>query len=382
MKKSHLTAIGMILAVVAWIASGQFGGHPAEAEPNTTASSTAPQPPDGQTAGTPPAEATPATPGVVANGRMTVRARASVAMPRAGEITLRGRTEALRTVALKAETEGRVVALPVEKGALVREGTVICRLATDDRAAALAQARATLRQRELENSAATQLAAKGFTSQTRAAESTAQLDGAKAMVQRMEIELARAEIRAPFDGVVEERPAEIGALLMKGAPCATLVDSDPMLVVGEVAERDVSLIRPGQEGQARLIDGTRVSGHIRFVARSAQPTTRTFRVELEVPNPDAALKSGISADMGMPTPAIAAHLVSPAILGLDDAGLVGVRTVDAAGVVAFVPVTPVATTPEGMWVAGLPERVTLITVGQDYVRAGETVSVVMEGPQS
>jgi multidrug efflux system membrane fusion protein len=313
---------------------------------------------------------------------MTVRARASVAMPRAGEITLRGRTEALRTVALKAETEGRVVGLPVEKGALVQEGTVICRLATDDRAATLAQARATLRQRELENSAATQLAAKGFTSQTRAAESAAQLDGAKAMVQRMEVELSRAEIRAPFDGVVEERPAEIGALLMKGAPCATLVDSDPMLVVGDVAERDVSLIRVGQEGHARLIDGTEVAGHVRFVARTAQATTRTFRVELEVPNPDANLKSGISADVGVPTPAIAAHLVSPAILGLDDAGLVGVRTVDATGLVAFVPVTPVASTPEGMWIAGLPERVTLITVGQDYVRAGETVSVVMEGPQS
>ncbi len=382
MKKSHLTAIGMTLAVVAWIASGQFGGHPADAEAPSNPGAADAHPVDAHPVGAAAGETAAAAPGTVAGGRMTVRARASVAMPRAGEITLRGRTEALRTVALKAETEGRVVGLPVEKGALVREGTVICRLATDDRAATLAQARATLRQRELENSAATQLAAKGFTSQTRAAESAAQLDGAKAMVQRMEVELSRAEIRAPFDGVVEERPAEIGALLMKGAPCATLVDSDPMLVVGDVAERDVALVRVGQEGRARLIDGTEVAGHIRFVARTAQASTRTFRVELEVPNPDASLKSGISADVGVPTPAIAAHLVSPAILGLDDAGLVGVRTVDAAGVVAFVPVTPVASTPEGMWIAGLPERVTLITVGQDYVRAGETVSVVMEGPQS
>lgn len=362
MKKSHISAIAMVLVVAAWIASGQFGGHEAAAE--------------GENAATP--EASPSK----QEGRLTVRGRVSVAQPRAGEVTLRGRTEALRTVHLMAETEGRVIEVPVEKGTMVREGTVICRLATEDRAATLAEAKATLRQRELEFAAATQLSAKGFASQTRAAEAAAQLDGARAMVSRMQVELARAEIRAPFDGIVEERPAEIGALLMKGGACATLVDPDPMLVVGQVAERDVALLHVGDLGHARLVDGSEVKGKVRFVGKTAQATTRTFRVELEVPNPDALLKSGLSADIGLPTPPLPAHLVSPAVLTLDDAGRVGVRTVDADGIVAFVPVTPVASTAEGMWITGLPERVTLITVGQEYVKAGEKVDVALEGPQS
>jgi multidrug efflux system membrane fusion protein len=361
MKKSYISAIAMVLAVAAWIGSGQLGGHEAAAEGETAAK---------------------LDDAAKAEGRLTVRARISVAQSRAGEVTLRGRTEALRTVRLMAETEGRVIEVPVEKGAMVREGTVICRLATEDRAATLAEAKATLRQRELEHAAAMQLSAKGFASQTRAAEAAAQLDGARAMVSRMQVELARAEIRAPFDGIVEERPAEIGALLMKGGECATLVDPNPMLLVGQVAERDVALIRVGDAGHARLIDGTEVKGQVRFVGKTAQATTRTFRVELEVPNPDALLKSGLSADIGIPTPPLPAHLVSPAVLTLDDAGRVGVRTVDADGAVAFVPVTPVASTAEGMWIAGLPERVTLITVGQEYVKAGEKVDVALEGTQS
>jgi multidrug efflux system membrane fusion protein len=362
MKKSYISAVAMVLVVAAWIASGQFVGTEAAAEGEAGAK------PDAGAAK--PAE------------RLTVRARVSVAQPRAGEVSLRGRTEALRTVRLMSETEGRVVDVPVEKGAMVRAGTVICRLATDDRAAALAEAKATLRQRELEQAAATQLSTKGFVSQTRAAEAAAQLDGARAMVSRMEVELARAEIRAPFDGIVEERPAEIGALLMKGGECAALVDSDPMLVVGQVAERDVGLIHVGDAGQARLVDGTKVEGRVRFVGKTAQATTRTFRVELEVPNPDARLKSGLSADIALPTPPQPAHLVSPAVLTLDDSGRVGVRTLDADNVVGFVPVTPVASTAEGMWITGLPERATLITVGQEYVKAGEKVDVALEGPQS
>jgi len=69
---------------------------------------------------------------------------------------------------------------------------------------------------------------------------------------------------------------------------------------------------------------------IRFIATAADPATRTFRVELEVANPDRTLRDGVTAEVGFPTSSVPAHFVSPALLTLYDAGVVGVRIIGPA----------------------------------------------------
>ena len=80
----------------------------------------------------------------------------------------------------------------------------------------------------------------------------------------------------------------------------------------------------------------------------------------------------------MPAGEELAHLISPAVLTLDDAGAVGVKVVDSEDRVRFHAVNIIADTSEGVWLAGLPAKIRLITVGQEYVRDGQLVRAAVD----
>ena len=104
-------------------------------------------------------------------------------------------------------------------------------------------------------------------------------------------------IDAPFDAVLQDRSVEIGDYVQSGDAVAFVVDTDPMIVVGEVNEREVHSLAVGNPGTARLVDNTTVEGTIRYLAPVADENTRTFRVELAVPNPDGTLRAGMTAEL-------------------------------------------------------------------------------------
>ena len=107
---------------------------------------------------------------------------------------------------------------------------------------------------------------------------------------------------------------------------------------------------------------------------AAAAETRTFLVEVEVANEDGAIPAGISAEIVIPTGEVTAHFLSPSIVSLDTQGALGVKTVNAENEVEFFPIEIVRAQIEGIWVTGLPDTVDVITVGQGYVNAGETVA--------
>lgn len=360
MRTSYIIAVLVALAAAAWIASGQMErlqGATPEASPGAEdatidAADTLPR----------------------------VRVRTQTAEPRADEIVLRGRTEAVRSVRLRAETRGTVKEIMVEKGARVAAGDVLLQMSQDDRLARLHQAKALLEQRQIEFDAASQLSEKGYRSDTAVAEARAQLEVAKAQVAAMEIDIAYTTIHVPFDGVIDTRPAEIGDFLDVGDPIATIVDLDPILVVGQISERDIAHIHVGAPGTARTVNGIELRGKVRYISTVADEATRTFRVELEIPNPSRRVMQGISSELHLPLASHAAHLVSPAILTLADDGTVGVKLVNDEGLVEFRPVSIVGDGPEGIWLADLPRRATFITVGQEFVVDGQKVEAVPEEP--
>lgn len=363
MRISYLLAAGVAFAAIAWIASGQTDllqrVMPGERAAETPAMA-------------------PAAGSVVPAALPQVRVRTQTAELRAADIVLRGRTEAVRSVELRAETRGTVKEIMVDKGAAVAAGDVLLQLSQDDRLARLRQAKALLEQRQIEFDAATQLSTKGYRSDTAVAESRAQLEVAKAEVAAMEIDIAYTTVHAPFDGVVDARQAEIGDFLDVGDPIATIVDLDPILVVGQVSERDVGQIHIGAPGTARTVNGQTLRGAVRYISAVADETTRTFRVELEIANPSRRVVQGLSAEMRLPLAPLSAHRVSPAILTLADDGTLGVKTLAEDGTVTFRPVTIVEDGPDGIWLAGLPTRVTFITVGQEFVTDGQKVVGVPE----
>ncbi|MGQ3050061.1 MAG: efflux RND transporter periplasmic adaptor subunit [Niveispirillum sp.] len=294
-------------------------------------------------------------------------------------LSIPGQTEAFRKVSLRAEVAGPVETILAERGATLRAGQPVLRIAARARRERLDEATARLAQRRIEFEAASSLQAKGFQSQIRLAETKSLFEAAEAEQRQAALDVAHLEVKSPIDGVLETREAEVGSFMEVNGVVGTIVDLDPIRVVANATERDVTQLRPGMKGSARLLDGTALDGTITYVAASAEPNTRTFRVELEVPNPGNRIRDGLTASLSLPMAETKAHRVSPGILTLADNGTVGVKLVEADGTARFAPVQLLGNAPDGgVWLGGLPDIITLVTVGQDFITHGQKVTTVME----
>ena len=274
---------------------------------------------------------------------------------------------------LKVETAGRVIEIAAQRGARVDAGDLLVRLARDDRDARLDEALALVNQREVEYFAAQALAEKGFRAETQLAEAMALLEAARAALVAVEDDIAKTTIEAPFAGVLEARFVELGSTLQAGDAIGRLVDLDPLWVVGNVTEREVAGLREGETAWARLVTGGDLEGRVVQIATVADPETRTFEVTLEVANPGLRQRDGLTGEIHLPGTLGQAHLVSRAVLVLNDEGVIGIRAVDDSDTVRFHGAEIAGDGPEGVWLTGLPEILRLITVGQDFVKAGQSV---------
>jgi len=350
------------------------------------------------------------------SGRIGVVALRSIAAQVDRAVLVRGETQAAREVEVRAETSGRVISTPLRKGASVEEGQLLCRIDPGTRevqlveaearlvqaragipesAARVAEARARLEEAEIGDRAASRLVEEGFASQTRVAgaragvesaraglqSALAGLEAAEAAVRSAEAsvaaaknELDRLQIAAPFEGILETDTAEIGSLLQPGALCATIIQLDPIKLVGFVSEMGVGRIEVGAMAGGRLADGRELVGRVTFLSRSADPTTRTFRVEIEVPNPDLSIRDGQTVEIAVSSDGADAHLLPQSALTLNDQGTLGVRVVTAEETVAFAPVSILRDTTDGVWVDGLGDAASVIIVGQEFVTDGVAVA--------
>lgn len=348
---------------------------------------------------------------------VSVVAMRSTAQTINGGVLLRGRTEASRRVNVLAETSGKVVSAPIRKGAMISEGQILCQLDPGTREislkramAALGEAKsripeaksrllganASLHEAEINDNAARKLKEGGYASDTRVAQAQAVLESAKAGIQSAKagvesaeaaVEAARAQVaatekdienlvlKAPFGGILEQDTAELGALLQPGAPCATIIQLDPIHLVGFAPETEIGRISLGADVGARLATGQEIIGKITFLSRSADERTRTFRVEAQIPNSDASIRDGQTAEILIAAAGDRAHLLPQSSLTLNNEGTLGVRIVNEGNIVGFAPVKILRDVVEGVWVSGLPDQVSVIVAGQEYVIAGVEVDV-------
>lgn len=355
MRTSIIIAGILAVGATAWIVSGQFNGTEQRAAANST-------------------QATESTPAKL----VSVRVRSVVARTRSDALIVNGRTEESRKVTLRAETAGPIIEVPGIEGRTLEAGDIVARQSIEDRNARLAEAVALVKQREIEYRAANQLAKKGFRSGTKLAEARAKLDAARASTKSMRIDLSRTTIKAPFRGVLETRYVETGDFIKVGDNVAKIIDLDPVLAVGFASERDIGSITMGEPGKVTFVDGTTAEGKIRYIASVADPDTRSFRIELEIANPDHRIRAGLTGRLTLPLPVVRAHVVSPAVLTLADDGRIGVRTVDADDIVRFKPISILTESADGIWISGLSDGDRLITIGHEYVKAGQKVQPVPE----
>lgn len=352
--KSWLVSLAIIFAVAVWLISGQIGGS------SEIVSSA-----DDMIAKSPAA-------------KNAVRVRTQSAELVLRTIIVNGKTAPARFVELSAETDGRIVSIGADRGANVERGGIIVRLDERDRKARLAQAEATVRQREVEYEGRLKLKSGGYVSEAQLQEAVALLEAAKAERLRAQLDLGYMNIRAPFAGALQSRVVEVGDFVKRGDPIATYVDNRTIIVSGSLSEFDAHYVNVGDMAEAQLATGETVHGRIRYVAPVADDATRTFDVELEIDNADGALRIGGTAELRMPAEEVLAHRISPSLLTLDDAGNVGVKIINNDGLVEFVVADIALSSNDGIWLTGLPQDATIITVGQGYVANGSRVDTVAE----
>ena len=280
------------------------------------------------------------------------------------EILIKGFAEADKKVELKAETSGRVIALPISQGSRVEEGDPICSIF-------MAEKESFFKKAELEFKSAQKLFDEGLYSSN-------QFQNIKSNFERAKLELDNATIKAPFSGIVDRIPLDEGDFLTRGSTCAVLLDLDPMIVSGEISESDIGFINIGSTAKVETLDGKSHRGKVSFISSSANSRTHTFRVEVTIENKDGLIKDGSSARIFLPGENQLANLVPLSILRLDDKGDLGVRIVGDSGTVQFVNVNLIQDTEDGAWISGLPSKSRIITVGQDYVSDGEKVEVAID----
>ena len=302
-----------------------------------------------------------------------VRAERIRAVEKIRYTNIRGKTQNKRTVNARAELVGRVVERRVERGDVVATDAVLCELSIEDRQTALIEAQELVRQARIDYQGALKLEAKGFNSDSAIAAAKARLASTAAQLKRRQLNIEKTLIRAPFAGVVEDVHVEIGDYVNPGQGCATIVDLNPMLMVGRVSEKDVLDLKLGELATGVLTDGRTVQGPVTFVGQQSDPQTRTYAVEIQLDNTDGALRSGITAEIKIPVDRVLAQRVSPALFALDDRGEIGIRVLDSDNIVHFHNIEIITEGPDGVWVTGLPNETAIITVGQEMVVAGERV---------
>ncbi len=318
---------------------------------------------------------TPADSPATGEDRFLVRVEHARAVDYRRRLSVRGISEPNRSVRLKAEISGRVVAVPAAKGRPVSAGEVICRLAEEDRQQQLTEARSALERARMEYQGVLRLKKSGLQSEIEIARAREAVDRAEAQLKRRQLAVANLDIEAPFSGYLEERYVEVGDYLASGQPCARVVEIDPLKVLGHVAGDRIAMIREGQAASIDFGQGVERRGRVTYVARTPDPDTKTYRVELQTDNPGGRLKAGTAVNISIPLDSIEAHRVPSAVLSLNDAGDLGVYLVDDDNTARFAEVMIVGEDARGVWVSGLPETATIITLGQEYISAGQTVAI-------
>jgi multidrug efflux system membrane fusion protein len=349
----RLLALVVFVAAALWVATGHFAAVGSET----------PEP------GAAEAEAVIETP-----KRTVAVVRAEVA-DYARLIRISGVTEADKLAVLAARSNGVVQELTAEAGDTVDRGAVVMLLEGEDVRAAVKTAQDQLAQAAEQLAVGETLNAKGSLPETQLTARRAAKSAAEGALSQAQAAADRLSLVAPFSGTVDAVNVEEGEWVQQGTPIATLIALDPIIVKAEVAERDLAHVAVGAKALVRLVSGVELEGTVKHLARKASDKTRTFALEVDLPNPEGAIPSGMTAELRLTAAAQPALTVPRSVLTLNEAGQVGLRVVGDGDIAAFLPVELIDDTEAGFVVTGVPQGARVIVAGQDLVRDGDAVVV-------
>lgn len=294
-----------------------------------------------------------------------------------------GTVEAQRDVMVSAEEGGVVEALVAERGARVRTGETLVRLNDDVLAAQLEQAasQAALaeetweRQKQLweQDSIGTEIAY---------LQARYNSESARAQARVLNERVRRAVVRAPISGILDDRMVEVGSMVAPGAPVARILDADTVEIVGGVPERYAADIEAGAEVLVSVdaLAGREYTGTVDFVGSAVDGGSRTFQVEVDVPNPGLGIKPGMVANVRIARRTLDAALAVPrqAVIRRENGYVVFVaREVDGGWRAETRPVVPGVSREEMVVIEqGLEAGDRVVVVGQQRLAEGDALRIV------
>ncbi|MCL1076769.1 efflux RND transporter periplasmic adaptor subunit [Parashewanella spongiae] len=350
--KSNSLIIAMVLSVVAvvWIITGTISGSQSQASTDNVETSSAKAP-------------------VI----FKVQVQDFSAEPIENLVELQGQIEAYRRIDIKSELQGKVAKKSALKGDKLTKGQTVIELEVNHRQAELDYAKADLLLKQSELKASNKLMQKSLVSDNQNKQALAQLSQAKARVKQLALDVAHTKVRAAFDGVLNELTVNEGDYLSIGDKIGTLVDDKQLLIVGNVPQHFVQKLKLGMPVHAELISGRKLTAKLSYVSQDANPKTRTYRIEAKISELNDAPAFGQSAKVSIELEKEWAHKLSPSLLDLSTQGQLQVKAVDSENKVKDIQVTIIRSDNTGTYLAGLPNQVRLITVGQGFVRQGQLV---------
>jgi len=316
------------------------------------------------------------------NAAVSVVAHAVTPSVRTRSTTASGIVHANSTVDVAFQVGGKVVTVGPDEGQVVRAGQALATLdATEYRLAveqASAQADRAARDRDRNRPLLTSGAlapADMDHLESGARQSAAAADLAKKR-------LADTRLDAPISGIIARRAIEVGTTVAPGQPALTIVDLDPVRVRVGVPEADVGHVAIGAASTVRIpaLDTTFV-GRVTLIGVSADPSTRSYTVEISVPNPARRLRAGMVAEATIESKETRPALMVPAAAVLHDGGVNGSTIVyvldgDGARVHSRRVATGTARGDSLELTSGITAGDQVIVAGQQRLRDGASVQLV------
>jgi len=353
-KVGPITAVVVATAAVTWMAVGGNG---------ITVSPT----------GTAPNENTVSS--QTAENQLTYSVQAQTLTAKSIEmhLTLSGKTQVDETLQLINSYQGRITRLPIEKGQFVKKGSTIAQIDNRTLKVQIEQAGLLVKQRQLELEGIKKLNAQNLTSKVNLAQAETDLASARATEKALLVDLENTNVTAPFSGILNALDVQEGQVLAVGANIGTLVSINPIKISVNIPQNKIQQVALGTQGNISLESGYEAEGFVSYISATANESSRTITVEMQVNNPGNRIPAGLTAAVDFVLDEQKAHAFSAALLTLDDTGRTAIKAIDIDNRVVILPVDIVKSERDQVWVRGLPDNVNIITVGQGFVSAGDKV---------
>ncbi len=352
MNRSLVIAIALSIVAIGWVLSGSHKSTKEEA-PSIVGSEVVPD-------------------------KFRVKVKTIVAETMPDNLYLQGQIEAAREIEIKAEVQGVITRLGSKKGSRLKQGDHILELDLSDRLARLKKAKAELEVKKSERKAGAKLQEKNLLSKNQHQQNIANVLAGEAEVKEIEVEISKTRVKAPFASVLNDVHVEMGDFVSIGDALVFLVDDSHVLISAEVPQQYIAKIALGQRVEATLLDDRKLEGSISFISTSANPNTKTFRIEAKAKNVKNIMRFGQSARVSILLGEQKAHKLTASLLDLDSEGVLQVKGVDGKNRVVTHSVDIIRSERDGLWLKGLPDEFRVITIGQGFVSQGDEVVAVDE----